>query len=241
MIQLNPMTLASIAVMSALLNGCNATSYEPIKSEPTDTLVEQKKIHIDWLKIDTKSAVSIDNTPRDVDYPDHIVSLANAVNRPVADIYRHEMVYGSAEVQQFVDQVKAQLGDSYVDIYGNGDGVPKYFIVTRQNVAADSYEYIIKKGELRGFSIAIEVLPIANRSRAAMLDVYDSSEKIDKIIKKYGGEMQGLGFTPIGFKIVIDTYFQKPLTPTRHTQIENELKELTGVTIEVRQTSRLMF
>ena len=87
-----------------------------------------------------------------------------------------------------MDQVKAQLGDSYVDIYGNGDGVPKYFIVTRQNVVADNYEYVIKKGELRGFSIAIEILPIANRSRAQMLDVYNSQEdieEIDKIIKKY--------------------------------------------------------
>ena len=244
MIQLNPMTLVSIAAMSALLNGCNAASYEPVKSKPTDTVVEQKNIHIDWSKIDTNSDVAIDNSPRDVDYPDHIVSLANAVNRPVADIYRHEMVYGSAEVQQFVDRVKAQLGDSYIDIYGNGEGVPKYFIVTRQNVVADSYEYVIKKGELRGFSLLIEISPIADRSRDAMLDVYDRPEdieKMDKIIKKYGGEIQGLGFTPMGFKIVIDTYFQKPLAPMRHTQIENELKELTGVTIEVRQTGRLMF
>lgn len=52
--------------------------------------------------------------------------------------------------------------------------------------------------------------------------------------------MQGLGFTPMGFKIVIDTYFQKPLTTTRHTQIENELKQLTGVNVEVRQTDRLI-
>ncbi len=77
-----------------------------------------------------------------------------------------------------------------------------------------------------------------------MLDVYNSQEdieEIDKIIKKYGGEMQIIGFTPIGFKIVIDTYFQKPLTATRHTQIENELKQLTGVNVEVRQTGRLMF
>ena len=77
-----------------------------------------------------------------------------------------------------------------------------------------------------------------------MLDVYNSQEdieKIDKIIKKYGGEMQGLGFTPIGFKIVIDTYFQKPLAPTRHTQIEKELKQSIGVNIEVRQTGRLVF
>lgn len=244
MTQLNPMTLAFTVFTIALLNGCNATSYEPVKSEPTGTVVEQQKIHIDWTKIDTKSDVSIDNTPRDVDYPDHIVNLANAVNRPVADIYRHEMVYGSAEVQHFVNQVKAQLGDSYVDIYGNSDGIPKYFIVTRQNVVADSYEYVIKKGELRGFSIAIEILPIADRSRVQMLDIYNSEEdieKIDKIIKKYGGEMQGLGFTPIGFKIVIDTYFQKPLTATRHTQIENELKMLTSVNIEVRQTGRLTF
>ena len=130
MIQLNSMTLAYIVVMSALLSGCNATPYELVKSEPIDTVVEQEKIHIDWSKIDTKSNISIDNTPRDVDYPDHIVSLANAVDRPVSDIYRHEMVYSSAEVQQFVNQVKAQLGDSYIDIYGNGDGVPKYFIVT---------------------------------------------------------------------------------------------------------------
>lgn len=244
MIQLNPMTLACIVVMSALLNGCNNTSYEPVKSKPINTVIEQKKIHIDWSKIDTKSDVSIDNTPRDVDYPDHIVSLANAVNRPVTDIYHHEMVYGSAEVQQFVNQVKAQLGNSYVDIYGNGDGVPKYFIVTRQNVVADSYEYVIKKGELHGFSLLVEILPIADRSRAAMLDVYDSQEdieKIDKIIKKYGGEMQGLGFTPIGFKIVIDTYFQKPLALTRHTQIEKELKQSIGVNVEVRQTGRLVF
>ena len=244
MIQFNPMTLAFTVFLIALLNGCNASSYEPVKSEPIGTVVEQKKIHIDWSKIDTKSDISVDNTPRDVDYPDHIVSLANAVNRPVADIYRHEMVYGSAEVQQFVDQVKAQLGHSYVDIYGNGDGLPKYFIVTRQNVVADNYEYVIKKGELRGFSIAIEILPIADKSRAQMLDVYNSQEdieKIDKIIKKYGGEMQGIGFTPMGFKIVIDTYFQKSLTPIRHKQVENELKQLTGVNVEVRQTGRLMF
>lgn len=243
MIKCNPITLAFTVVITALLNGCNATSYAPLKPEHTGTVVEQKKIYIDWSKIDTKSNISIDNAPRDVDYPDYIVSLADAVNRPVADIYRHEMVYGSAEVQQFVDQVKAQLGDSYVDIYGNGDGVPKYFIVTRQNVVADNYEYVIKKGELRGFSIAIEILPIADRSRAQMLDVYNSQEdieEIDKIIKKYGGEMQGLGFTPMGFKIVIDTYFQKPLTTTRHTQIENELKQLTGVNVEVRQTGRLI-
>lgn len=238
------MTLSFTVVMITLLNGCNATSYEPVKSEPTGTVVGQKKIYIDWTKIDTKSDVSIDNTPRDVDYPDHIFRLADAVNRPVADIYRHEMVYGSTEVQQFVNQVKAQLGDSYVDIYGNADGMPKYFIVTRQNVVADSYEYVIKEGELRGFSLLIEILPIADRSRAAMLDVYDSAEdieKIDKIIKKYGGEMQGIGFTPMGFKIVIDTYFQKPLTTTHHTQIESELKQLTGVNVEVRQTGRLMF
>ena len=244
MIQLNPMTLACIVAMGTLLNGCNATSYEQVKSEPINTVIEQKKIHIDWSKIDTNSDVPIDNTPRDVDYPDHIVSLANAVNRPVADIYRHEMVYGSAEVQQFVDQVKVQLGDSYVDIYGNGEGVPKYFIVTRQNVDADSYEYIIKKGELRGFSLPIEILPIADRSRAAMLEVYDrpeNIEKIDEIIKKYGGEMQGLGFTPVGFKIGIDVYFQKPLTPMRHTQIENELKQLTGVNIEVMNSGRLTY
>lgn len=244
MTQLNPMTLACIVVMSALLNGCNNTSYEPVKSKPINTVIEQKKIHIDWSKIDTESDVSIDNTPQDVDYPDHIVGLANAVNRPVTDIYRHEMVYGSAEVQQFVNQVKAQLGNSYVDIYSNGDGVPKYFIVTRQNVVADSHEYVIKKGELHGFSLLVEILPIADRSRAAMLDVYDSQEdieKIDKIIKKYGGEMQGLGFTPIGFKIIIDTYFQKPLAPTRHTQIEKELKQSIGVNVEVRQTGRLVF
>ncbi len=43
MIQFNPMTLAFTVVMIALLNGCNATSYEPVKSEPTGTIVGQKK------------------------------------------------------------------------------------------------------------------------------------------------------------------------------------------------------
>ena len=48
MTQLNPMTLAFTVFTIALLNGCNATSYEPVKSEPTGTVVEQQKIHIDW-------------------------------------------------------------------------------------------------------------------------------------------------------------------------------------------------
>ena len=43
MIQFNPMTLAFTVVMIALLNGCNATLYEPVKSEPTGTVVGQKK------------------------------------------------------------------------------------------------------------------------------------------------------------------------------------------------------
>ena len=44
MIQFNPMTLAFTVVLIALLSGCNATSYEPVKSEPTGTVVGQKLI-----------------------------------------------------------------------------------------------------------------------------------------------------------------------------------------------------
>ena len=44
MIKCNPITLAFTVVMTALLNGCNAASYAPLKSEHTGTVVEQKKI-----------------------------------------------------------------------------------------------------------------------------------------------------------------------------------------------------
>ena len=71
--------------------------------------------------------------------------------------------------------------------------------------------------------------------------LWNSVEKIEKIIKKYGGEMQGLGFTPIGFKITVVSYFEKPLTPAHHAQMESELKQLTGVNIEVRRTGRVVF
>lgn len=243
-LKLKPVLLTSVVAISLLLNACNITSHSQVTSKPIDKVAEQSKIRIDWSKIDSESKVQKDNGPREVNYPRHTIELAKAVNRPVADIYRHQTVYDSQEVEQVLDKIKTQLGDSYVDIYGNGEGVPKYFIVTKQNVAAESYEYVIKTGEAKGFSIDFEILPIADRSKEAMLDVYDSEEdieKIEKIIKKYGGEMQGLGFSPIGFKITVDTYFEKPLTPARHAQMESELKQLTGVNIEVRRTGRVIF
>lgn len=243
-LKLKPVLLTSVVAISMLLNACNITSHNQVTSEPIDKVAEQSKIRIDWSKIDSESKVPKDNGPREVNYPRHTIELAKAVNRPVADIYRHQTVYDSPEVEQVLDKIRTQLGDSYVDIYGNGEGVPKYFIVTRQNVIAESYEYVVKTGEAKGFSIDFEILPIADRSKEAMLDVYDSEEdieKIEKIIKKYGGEMQGLGFTPIGFKITVDGYFEKPLTPAHHTQMENELKQLTGVNIEVRRTGRVIF
>ena len=243
-IKLKPVLLTSVVAISMLLNACNITSHSQVTSKPIDKVAEQSKIRIDWSKIDSESKVQKDNGPREVNYPRHTIELAKAVNRPVADIYRHQTVYDSQEVEQVLDKIKTQLGDSYVDIYGNGEGVPKYFIVTKQNVAAESYEYVIKTGEAKGFSIDFEILPIADRSKEAMLDVYDSEEdieKIEKIIKKYGGEMQGLGFTPIGFKITVDSYFEKPLTPAHHAQMESELKQLTGVNIEVRRTGRVIF
>ena len=243
-IKLKPVLLTSVVAISMLLNACNITSHNQVTSKPIDKVAEQSKIRIDWSKIDSEPKVQKDNGPREVNYPRHTIELAKAVNRPVADIYRHQTVYDSQEVEQVLDKIKTQLGDSYVDIYGNGEGVPKYFIVTKQNVAAESYEYVIKTGEAKGFSIDFEILPIADRSKEAMLDVYDSEEdieKIEKIIKKYGGEMQGLGFTPIGFKITVDSYFEKPLTPAHHAQMESELKQLTGVNIEVRRTGRVIF
>lgn len=243
-IKLKPVLLTSVVAISMLLNACNITSHNQVTSKPIDKVAEQSKIRIDWSKIDSEPKVQKDNGPREVNYPRHTIELAKAVNRPVADIYRHQTVYDSQEVEQVLDKIKTQLGDSYVDIYGNGEGVPKYFIVTRQNVGAESYEYVVKAGEAKGFSIDFEILPIADRSKEAMLDVYDSEEdieKIEKIIKKYGGEMQGLGFTPIGFKITVDSYFEKPLTPAHHAQMENELKQLTGVNIEVRRTGRVIF
>ena len=248
-IKLKPVLLTSVVAISLLLNACSTTSYNQVASEaidswPIDKVAEQSKIRIDWSKIDSGPKVPKDNGPREVNYPRHTIELAKAVNRPVADIYRHQTVYDSPEVRQVLDKIRTQLGDSYVDIYGNGEGVPKYFIVTRQNVVAESYEYVVKTGEAKGFSIDFEILPIADRSKEAMLDVYDSEEdikKIEKIIKKYGGEMQGLGFTPVGFKITIDSYFEKPLTPAHHAQMESELKQLTGVNIEVRRTGRLVF
>lgn len=51
MIQFNPMTLAFTVFLIALLNGCNASSYEPVKSEPIGTVVEQKKIHLIGQKL----------------------------------------------------------------------------------------------------------------------------------------------------------------------------------------------
>ncbi|WP_288776746.1 hypothetical protein [uncultured Psychrobacter sp.] len=243
-IKLKLVLLTSVVAISMLLNACNITSRNQVTSGPIDKVAEQSKIRIDWSKIDSEPKVQKDNGPREVNYPQHTIELAKAVNRPVADIYRHQTVYDSQEVEQVLDKIKTQLGDSYVDIYGNGQGMPKYFIVTRQNVAAESYEYVVKTGEAKGFSIDFEILPIADRSKEAMLDVYDSEKdikKIEKIIKKYGGEMQGLGFTPVGFKITIDSYFEKPLTPAHHAQMESELKQLTGVNIEVRRTGRVIF
>lgn len=243
-IKLKPVLLTSVVAISMLLNACSTASYNQVALEPIDKVAEQSKIRINWSKIDSGPKVLKDNGPREVNYPRHTIELAKAVNRPVADIYRHQTVYDSPEVRQVLDKIRTQLGDSYVDIYGNGEGIPKYFIVTRQNVVAESYEYVVKTGEAKGFSIDFEILPIADRSKEAMLDVYDSEEdieKIEKIIKKYGGEMQGLGFTPIGFKITVDGYFEKPLTPAHHAQMESELKQLTGVNIEVKRTGRLVF
>ncbi|WP_296405464.1 hypothetical protein, partial [Psychrobacter sp.] len=74
-------------------------------------------------------------------------------------------------------------------------------------------------------------------------DVYDSEEdieQIDTIIKKYGGEMQGLGYTPMGFKILADVYFENKLSELEHNQLEVELSQLTGVKFEVDQSSRLI-
>ena len=252
-IKLKPVLLTSVVALSLLLNACGPNSYnqvaskpinaEPISSEPIDKVAEQSKIRIDWSKIDSGPKVAKDNGPREVNYPQHTIELAKALNRPVAEIYRHQIVYDSPEVDQVLDEIKSQLGESYVDLYGNAHDTPKFFIVTRQNVVAESYEYVIKTGEAKGFSIDFEILPIADRSKEAMLEVYNNEKSINKInaiIKKYDGEMQGLGFTPDGFKIVIDCYFEKPLSPTRHRQMETELKQVTGVNIEVRNSGRLV-
>ena len=248
-IKLKPVLLTSVVAISMLLNACSTASYnqvalEPIDSWPIDKVAEQSKIHVDWSKIDSDEDVAIDNSPRNVEYSPILQAMAEASNAPVADIYRFQTVYDSTEAKQVIDKIKEQLGDSYVDMYLNGLGTPKYHIVTLGNVVADEHEYVMTKGNARGFSLLIEILPIADRSRAAILDVYDSPEdieKIDKIVKKYGGEMQGIGYSPEGFKISIDSHFATPLTPARHSQMENELRQLTGVNLKVNSTGRLVY
>ncbi len=52
--------------------------------------------------------------------------------------------------------------------------------------------------------------------------------------------MQGLGYTPMGFKILADVYFENKLSELEHNQLEVELSQLTGVKFEVDQSSRLI-
>ncbi|WP_296405461.1 hypothetical protein [Psychrobacter sp.] len=216
---------------SQVVESANPSNYNSLKTTPT--------IEIDWSQIDSGPKVLKNNRPRDIIYPRSTIDLAKAVNRPVADIYRHHTVYESPEVQQVLNQIKTQLGDSYVDVYGNAEGIPKYFVVTRQNVAAESYEYVIKTGEAKGFSIDFEILPIADRNKKALLDAYDSNEDrklIEDTVRKHGGELQGIGYTPIGFTVVVTVYFSNgDISDEKLRQLENELKYMTKANVTVEQ------
>ena len=60
------------------------------------------------------------------------------------------------------------------------------------------------------------------------------------MLERYGGEPQGIGYTPEGFKIFADVYYpNEKLTEDNKRQLEADLKQATGVTFEVREGSEL--
>ena len=198
---------------------------------------------IDWSKIDPKPSVPINNTPKPTRFYGDVLSLAQSSNITPAEAYRRLTISASLNEYGLLDKIKYQLKDRFVDLYWHHGPEYQLVIVTRQNVAAETHEYVFTKGQAKGFSVPIVILPIADRSKEDMVAVYDNNDnykKVLEILKRYGGEPQGIGYTPEGFKIVADVYYpNEKLTEDNKRQLESDLKQATGVTFEVREGGEL--
>lgn len=202
-----------------------------------------KLFKMDWSKIDAKPSVPINNKPKPTRFYGDVLSLAKSSDITPAEAYRRLTISASLNEYGLLDKIKYQLKDRFVDLYWHHGAEYQLVIVTRQDVIAETHEYVFAKGQAKGFSLPIVILPIADRSKEDMLAVYGdnaSGNKVHQMLKRYGGEPQGIGYTPEGFKIVADVYYPKEkLTADNKQQLEADLKQATGVTFEVRDSGKL--
>lgn len=200
-----------------------------------------KKIKIDWSLIYPDSIASF--TKKNKTSGEYLsAEQLRLIN--IDYIYRKQIALDSLEYNYAVEQLAKQLEGRLVDSYqSSNEDEAKLFLVTRQDVVADKHDYIFRHGKLAGFVVSFVVLPIADRNVEDMIDVYsdDNWLPIEHLIEQYGGEIQNIGYNTKGFLIEADAYFSKPLNEAQTKDLEAQLKELTGVTIEVNQTGRWMF
>lgn len=236
-----------------LMTACNNLSIEktqtstpPVLHTSQNQSVDDTPIKVNWSLIYLNSIAlltkqtGIDNQSNEYLSTDQI-KLIN-----IDYIYRKQVALSSLEynyaAKQLEDQLKGRIVDSY---WSNKEDEVKLFLVTRMNVVADEHNYVFRYGELAGFIVSFVILPIADRSKEDMIAIYSGDENIisiSNLIEQYGGKLQSVGYSSEGFKIIASTYFpEKQPNKNQIQQLESQLKQLTGVTIEIEENGELFF
>lgn len=247
-------TLTYFAIFICLLmTACNNLPIEKIQTNamPIPHSIQNQDIHnnqikIDWSLIYPDSFASLTKqsgmSSQNVEY----LSAEQLKLINIDYIYRKQIALDSLEYKYAVGQLEKQLKDRFVDSYwSNNEDEVKLFLVTRMNVDADEHHYVFRYGELAGFVVSFVILPIADRSIEEMIAIYSGDENIisiSSLIEQYGGKLQTIGYSPEGFKIIASTYFpEKQPNENQIKQLESQLKQLTGVTIEIEEGGQLFF
>lgn len=205
----------------------------------------EEKIEIDWSLIYPGSIASMNKNTKTSGQSKNKVKIEDTELFDIDYIYRKQAALESEEYNYAIEKLQYQLKDRIVDSYwSSNEDEAKLFLVTQEDVVADEHRYVFRYGKLAGFVISFVILPIADRSMEDMIAVYSGDENvvpIEQLIAQYGGEMQSIGYNTKGFLIEANAYFSKPLNEAQTKKLEAQLKQLTGVTIKVRQTGKLMY
>lgn len=215
-----------------IIKPVNIISVDPIRTAP--------KFAINWAKIDVKPSVSINNTPKPTRFYGDIPEIARMDGITEAEVYRQQVLQYSINSSGLLDKIKKQLKDRLVDYYWQHTPQFSLVIITRQDVKAETHEYVFQKDKAKGFSLPIIILPIADRSQADMRAIYDNEniKNFRQVIEPYGAKLQSIGYTPDGFKLNVSiSYAPHKLTPADFQEMEARLQEMTGVKVEVDKRS----
>lgn len=214
----------------------NLTTQSPEpKSKPLN------KFAMDWSKIDARPSVAIRNTPKPIRFYGDIPEIAKTFNLTEAEVYRQQVLRFSVHSTGLLDKIKRQLKDRFVDLYWDNNEPFSLVIVTRQDVKAETHDYVFQKNKAKGFSLPIVILPIADRSAKQMRDIYkDNKVKagIKQILSQYDARLTMFAYTPVGFQIDLTiSYPSRKLTEADFAQMQAQLSELMGVKVHVERRS----